>query len=113
MLEDRVQNEGHEGHEELIENDTNEVVTVAEEFNPPENPPTTITAKPVKKKTRKLVYEVPHEEKAKAICGKWTHSYQGGDAFCVDGFSYLINKHRISVKTDALTLYLRVGIRFL
>ena len=94
-----------EEHEQLVESAV-ETVTVVEELNPPENPPITITAKPVKKKTRKLVFEVPHAEKAKATCGKWTHSYQGGETFCVDGFSYLINNHRISVKTGALTLYL-------
>ena len=65
-----------------------------------------ITAKPTKEKKRKLVYEVPEDEKVKCNDGKWSKNHQGGEVYCVDGFSYLINNHCISKKTGFLTLYL-------
>ena len=45
-------------------------------------------------------------EKSKCIGGKWSRNHQGGEVFCVDGFSYLLNNHCISKKTGFLTLYL-------
>ena len=65
-----------------------------------------ITAKPPKEKKRNLSFKLSEEEKGKCVQGKWTVNYQGGDTYCVDGFSYLINNHCISKKTGALTLYL-------
>ena len=66
----------------------------------------TLTAKNVKEKKRKLAFEVPPEEKMKCVNGKWTYNYQGGETYCVDGFSYTINNHLISKKTGALAMYL-------
>ena len=45
----------------------------------------------------------------KAQCestGKRTYNYQGGETYCVDGFSYTINNQTVSKKTGALSLYL-------
>ena len=66
----------------------------------------TVTAKNINAKKRKLVFEVPPEEKLKCVGGKWTYNYQGGETYCVDGFSYTINNHTISKKTGSLSLYL-------
>ena len=38
--------------------------------------------------------------------GKWTTNYQGGETYCIDGYSYLINNHRVLQKTGLLNLYL-------
>ena len=77
----------------------------AQESQVPPKSTKTLTAKNVKEKKRKLAFEVPPEEKIKCA-GKWTYNYQGGETYCVDGFSYTINNHLISKKTGALTLYL-------
>ena len=69
-------------------------------------PKKVVTAKPVKESKRKLAYEVPETEKAKCSEGKWTRNHQGGEVYCIDGFSYLLNNHCVSKKTGALTLYL-------
>lgn len=66
----------------------------------------TVTAKATKEKRRKLAYEVPVNEKSKCTTGKWSYNCQGGEIFCIDGYSYLINNHCISKKTGFLTLYL-------
>ena len=55
---------------------------------------------------RKLAFEVPQDEKIKCVDGKWTYNYQGGETYCVDGFSYTINNHITSKKTGYLSLYL-------
>ena len=60
----------------------------------------------MKESKRKLAYEVPENEKVKCIDEKWTHNHQGGEVFCIDGFSYLLNNHCVSKKTGSLTVYL-------
>ena len=88
--------------EENVEKNVEENV----EENDKEPTKKTITAKPVKERKRKLAFEVPQEEKARCEKGKWTYNYQGGETFCVDGYSYTINNHTISKKTGGLSLYL-------
>ena len=66
----------------------------------------TITAKGIKEKKRKLAFEVPEEEKMKCNNGKWSYNCQGGEVYCIDGFSYLVNNHNVSKKTGFLTIYL-------
>ena len=63
-----------------------------------EEPERIITAKPKAPSKRNLVYKVPDNEKAKCLDGKWTTNYQGGETYCIDGFSYLVNNHRILKK---------------
>ena len=64
-----------------------------------------ITAEPTKENKSKLVYEVPEDEKVKCNDGKWSKNHQGGEVYCVDGFSCLIKNHCISKKTGFLTLF--------
>ena len=95
-LEVSIRNDVPDQSEEILLPDTNVVV----------EPKKTITAKITQEKKRNLTFKVPEEVKSKCISGKWTYNYQGGETFCVDGFSYLINNHCVSKKTGALTLYL-------
>ena len=96
-LEEPIGNNVHDQSEEIPQSHSNEVVV---------EPKKTITAKITKEKKRNLTFKVPEEVKSKCLNGKWTYNYQGGETFCVDGFSYLINNHCVSKKTGALTLYL-------
>ena len=105
-VEDNIEENVEENAEENVEENVEKNVEENVEENDKEPTKKTITAKPVKERKRKLAFEVPQEEKARCEKGKWTYNYQGGETFCVDGYSYTINNHTISKKTGGLSLYL-------